>query len=187
MSREWFELIDSEVPDRWSLSAPAGPAPHESWAFWAFTAGKRLDPETYFGFRSTRIASGPELDLTFSAFNIPILNARAMQTVRTLECEDLQLIPLTIENVDAPYWIMVVTKLTHCFDWKSSKYELNPGTKSDLRMVGDWYVDDSLISAGTRAFYVAEWPAALIVSDEIRVAIHEAGLTGVAFRNRTPG
>ncbi|RKH08960.1 hypothetical protein D7V97_18010 [Corallococcus sp. CA053C] len=191
MPRRYFRLTDDvHVPERWDLNDPAdlqGRVVDERWIFAAgnpVSVAERLQIPIYVPGRAIDFSlagSGPT----------PVVHARAASIFTRLAPDDVQLIPVEIAGQLDPYFILVATKLIRCIDDAASEEvryfgpeDGHPDKIGEYRVVSGMRIDLSPVGEA-RVFRTWGWPLALIVSEEIKMALEQAGITGTKFKEVT--
>ncbi|WP_373371281.1 imm11 family protein [Stigmatella ashevillensis] len=100
--------------------------------------------------------------------------------------EDVQLLPVDVEDQPDQYLVLVATRLIRCIDETASRIRLWPH-ESGLPEMADQYasvrdmrIDKARVS-GARVFRCEGWVGPLIVSEEIKDALEHLGATGTRF------
>ncbi|HEX8699339.1 MAG TPA: DUF1629 domain-containing protein [Myxococcaceae bacterium] len=136
-------------------------------------------------------AQGRPHDLTFAAFDVPVVSARVASILTALAPGDVQLLEVDIDSQSEQYFLLNVTRVVKCIDDRASaevqywtaedgepervgEYQAVHGMRIDPARVGD-----------AKVFRPWGWTVALIVSEDIKVALERAGVTGGKFKEVT--
>jgi len=182
---KYYDLRDDrESHSRWHLGRPLD------------AQGQPINPWQFFKSRPLELGTVPQfpldvpgepLDFCWAAFSIPIVHERFVRLFQHMNVPDVQFIPAQIEAHPGSYFILNTLHAIRCIDdarceeveyWqpedqqpeKIGQYRVVFGLRIDPEKVGD-----------TRIFRTWGWSIALIVSEDLKRAIEEAGLTGVRF------
>lgn len=182
---KYYDLRDDrESHSRWHLGRPLD------------AQGQPINPWQFFKSRPLELGTVPQfpldvpgepLDFCWAAFSIPIVHERFVRLFQRLNVQDLQFIPAQVEAHPGPYFILNTLRAIRCIDdarceevayWqpedqqpeKIGQYRVVFGLRIDPGKVGD-----------ARIFRTWGWSIALIVSEDIKLAIEKAGLTGARF------
>ncbi|MCP3139300.1 imm11 family protein [Pyxidicoccus xibeiensis] len=187
----YFDLHDDyRFPERVELSDPVSLEKVKVDSVWQFTSGARVT-----GLGKLRCAPQPPgvpLDFSLAGAGLtPIVSARVASIFRELAPDDVQLLPVEIEDRRERFFILVATRLLRCIDERACT-ELRLYTPEDglpervgqYRTVRGLRVDPEK-TAGARVFRSWGWPVSLIVSEGIKEALEHAGVTGARFAEVT--
>ncbi|MCY1019702.1 imm11 family protein [Pyxidicoccus sp. MSG2] len=157
---------------------------------WLFTSGT---PVRGLGkLRSSVQPPGPPLDFSLAGAGLtPVVHARVASIFRELAPDDVQLLPVEVEDCDEPYFILVATRLVRCIDDRKCG-EVHRYTPEDgwpervghYRTVRGLRIDPEK-TEGARVLRSWGWPVSLIVSEGIKEALEHAGITGARFAEVT--
>lgn len=147
-----------------------------------FTVG-----QPYLG-RSRRLqlsmaTRGDLLDVNFSDFDLPVARQSTASVMAKLSPSDVELFP--VHGLGEELSIINVTSRVPCFDYNRSvftEWAASDGRSDKLglpKMVISLSIDP-LAAAGHHAFRVDEWAVALIVSEDVRLALGK-NASGAAF------
>ncbi|WP_141324495.1 DUF1629 domain-containing protein [Myxococcus sp. AB025B] len=178
----WMD--DAEVPGRWHLRSPVNLQGQEENP-WSFTAGTRIDAPGPLRVPVSR--AGRALDFSLTGLAVPIVHVRVATLLTELAPEDVQVIPVEIPGHPEQYSILVATKLIECIDDAASR-EVERWTAEDGRpeKVGQYRdvdglrIDPSKVGEA-KLFRTGGWPVALIVSEDLKLALEALGVTGTRF------
>ncbi|HLM46545.1 MAG TPA: DUF1629 domain-containing protein [Myxococcaceae bacterium] len=181
----YFDLMDDRrCHTRWHLGTPVDEQGQEVDP-WQFKKGRVL--ELGFVPRFPLDIPGDPLECCWAAFSIPVVHGRVVQLFERLGVRDVQFIPAQVEEHPGPYFILNALRIIRCIDdarceevryWrpednrpdKLGQYRVVAGMRIDPKQVGDAHV-----------FRPWGWRVALIVSEHLKQAMEEEGLTGTRF------
>ncbi|NMO16314.1 hypothetical protein HPC49_29110 [Pyxidicoccus fallax] len=186
-SSRYFALRqDVYVPGRWYLDEPVDSEGKELEDIWQFTEGHPVQVEQPLYVPCHR--AGRSLDFsTTSVGATPILHPKVATVFEAFAPDDLQVLPVRVEGQAEQYFLLNVTRLVKCIDdsaseevqyWrpedgrpeKTGRYRSVLGLRIDKARVGD-----------ARVFRTWGWTVALIVAEELKVALERTGATGMSF------
>jgi hypothetical protein len=187
MPKRYFALRqDVYVPERWYLDEPTDSHGQEVEDIWQFTEGHRVQEEG--SLRVPLHRPGRPLDFsTTSAGTTPIVHSKVAAVFGELAREDVQLIPVDVEGQQAPYSLLVATRLIRCIEdraceevqyWKPE--DGRPEKVGTYRSVVGLRIDKTLLE-GAQVFRTWGWTVALIVSEDLKDALEHLGATGLKF------
>jgi hypothetical protein len=127
------------------------------------------------------------LDFSWAAFSIVVVTRRFVQLFERLGIQEVQFLPVQVDNHAGPYFILNTLRTFRCIDdarcaevrhykpedgepEKVGEYKDVRGLRIDPAKVGD-----------TRIFRPWGWQMALIVSEDLKQALEREGLTGTRF------
>lgn len=186
MTKRYFRLTEDMQAGTWDLGEPADAWGHEVDDLWMYTAGHPLQVERRLNIPID--TPGRQLDFcTVGVGVMPIVHVRVASLFAELATDEVQLIPVDVQEQPDQYLILVATKLIRCIDdeaseevryWKPEhgqpervgQYRSVIGLRIDPAMVGD-----------AKVFRTWGWKLALIVSEDIKSALERANVTGVEF------
>lgn len=176
-------LFNEEDRGQWFLGVPVGLSGKMTNP-WVFTEGKRVIPDEQLIVPVSH--PGHSLDLSFAAFDVPIVTERTAELLSRMCPKSIQRIPVTVESQDEPFEILNFLTAADCIDerrTKGTKWTLadgEPDKVGQYRMITELRV----VPAETEyscAFRVAGWKIALIVSGDVKAAMEEANISGLAY------
>ncbi|MFY0575866.1 imm11 family protein [Cystobacter fuscus] len=185
---KYYRIYDDKyIPRRWYLRMPqfdeAGRG--EMFDVWRFNDGRRLNIE-----HPIRISVKPAgVALEFShAFGIPIIHRRVVSLFERLDLlNEVQFIPVEVEGQAEPYFILNALQIIRCIDdarceevfyWRPEDGE--PDRVGQYKNVRGLKVDPAKIG-DANIFRPWGWDGILIVSERIKSAMDEDGITGTDF------
>jgi len=186
MSTRYFDLSDDVyLPGRCELGKLVDPREDKDVWPWLLKKGEpvRFQERPVAPVR----AHGQSLDFSHAAFGIPVIHARVAALFMELAPDDVQLIPVDLQGPPDAYFILNALRVVKCIDDASStevrywteadglpdkvgKYSSVSGMRIDPTKVGD-----------AKVFRTWGWHVALIVSEDIKVALERIGATGTTF------
>lgn len=182
---KYYDLMDDrESHSRWHLGRPLDVQGY-SINPWQFFKGRYL--ELGMAPRFPLDVPGQPLDFCWAAFSIPVVHERFVQLFQRLNVPDVQFIPAQVEAHPGPYFILNTLRTVRCIDdarcaeveyWQPEDQQ--PEKLGQYRFVADLRIDPGKVG-DARIFRTWGWSIALIVTEEIKIAIEGAGLTGTWF------
>jgi hypothetical protein len=132
--------------------------------------------------------NGRPLDFTFTNANLPIAAPKVAAILRALVSNDVQFIPASVESQLCEHWIINVVSLIDCIDVGRSEIQWY-GEGDNIRpdKVGKPEMISRLVIAPDRSgqhhmFRIKGWTVEVVVSNIIKEAFEQEGVTGVRFR-----
>lgn len=181
----YYELMDNRrTHTRWHLGGPLDTQGQEIDP-WQFREGRVLKFDGLLTFPVD--VSGEPLDFCWAAFAIPVVHHRFMQLLQSLQVQGVQFIPVQVEGHPGPYFILNALHVLRCIDearssevqhWRAEDNQ--PEKIGEYRYVHGMRIDPSKVG-DARIFRTWGWRIALVVSDDLRRAIEDSGLTGARF------
>lgn len=185
---KYYEIDDDKyIPGRWYLRMPrtdeAGLG--EMFDVWRFSEGRSLSIE-----HPIRMRLKPDgIALEFShAFGIPVVHRRVVTLFERLGLQrEVQFIPVEVEGQTEPYFILNALQVIRCVDearsdevffWRPEDGE--PDKVGQYKNIRGLKVDPSRIR-DANIFRPWGWRVILIVSERVKLAMDEEGITGTYF------
>lgn len=188
----YYDLHDDfRAPGRRELSDPVSLDGRKKVdSVWLFTSGTAV--RGLGRLRATVQPQGRPLDFSLAGAGLtPIVHARVASIFRELAPDDVQLLPVEVEDCDERYFILVATRLVRCIDERACaeahRYTPEDGLPERVghyRTVRGLRIDPGKTD-GARVFRSWGWPVSLIVSESIKEALEHAGVTGARFAEVT--
>jgi hypothetical protein len=184
MPRYYDLLDDTRIPGRWQLGGPLDEQENEIDP-WQFKQGRI--PELGCVPRFPRDIPGRPLDFSLAAFSIPVVHARFVELFDRMRVEGAQFIPAQVEGHSEPWYILNALPLIRCIDdarceevqyWKPE--DNRPDKLGQYRAVYGLRIDPTKVG-NARIFRTWGWRVALIISEDLKVAMEAAGLSGTRF------
>jgi hypothetical protein len=183
--RQYFKLTDDlRIQQRWHLRAPVDDRGQEVDP-WQFCNGRGLEPQGVIRFPVK--PTGQALDFTLASFSIPVVHSRCVQLFERMGVQEVQFLPVQVEDHAGPYFILNPLRVIRCIDdarcdevqyWKPEDGE--PDKVGTYRVVAGLRIDSSK-AGDAHIFRPWGWTVALIVSEELRRAMEREGVTGPKF------
>ncbi|WP_342745466.1 imm11 family protein [Cystobacter ferrugineus] len=178
---------DKYIPGRWYLRMPrtdeAGRG--EMFDVWRFSEGRFLTIE--HPIRMRLMPAGTALEFSH-AFGIPIVHHRVVALFERLGLQrEVQFIPVEIEGQSEPFFILNVLQIIRCIDdgrcdevfyWRPEDGE--PDRVGHYKNVRGLKVDPARVG-DANIFRPWGWTVVLIVSERVKLAMDEEGITGTDF------
>jgi hypothetical protein len=182
----YYDIYDDKyIPGRWHLRIPLYDGEGEWFDPWRFTDGRVLEIE-----RPIRLSVKPTgIALDFShSMGIPIVHRRVVSLFERLGLQkEVQFIPVEVEGQTEPWFILNALQVIRCIDdarceevfyWQPEDgepdrvghYKNVRGLKVDPAKIGDAHI-----------FRPWGWLVVLIVSEHIKQALEQEGITGTKF------
>ncbi|WP_141332324.1 DUF1629 domain-containing protein [Myxococcus sp. AB025B] len=182
----YFRLKEDMRSGNWSLGDPLDSLGHEPENFREFTSGR---PARAQGRLTLPIDEpGRRLEYcTAGASLTPVVHVRVATLFAELAPDDVQLLPVDIEGCPDEYLVLVATKLIRCIDDQASEEVMywkpeddRPDKLGQYRSVFGMKIDPTKVGT-TKVFRTWGWSSILIVSEDLKVALEQAKVTGAAF------
>ena len=119
-------------------------------------------------------------------FTFPAISNKFQDLLQRNFSDPLEFLPLELiceptGEIDRSYRFLNILDNVSCFDWERSEYEILPASKMPCDVAKLAVVADSL--SGRDIARMAEIRSLILVSERLREAVEEEGLTGVGFRS----
>lgn len=176
----WDDML---VPGRWVLGeAQSQGRPVDPWQFATGKPAKVEPPLTF-----EVLLQGKALDYSTSPHGVPVVTHRAADLLAKLCSSQVQLIEVSVQGHEGPFFIANAIRTADCVDEQRS-LGVSRWTAEDGRpdRIGDYHAMDKLIidpdrTGGLDFFRVDRYTVALIVSNRLKRAMEEAKLVGPKF------
>jgi hypothetical protein len=184
MTRYYELLDDRRSAGRWHLGPPLDESGQEIDP-WQFKEGRVLELGGIPRFPLD--VSGHPLDFCWAAFSIPVMNDRFARLFEPLRMKEVQLIPAQVEGQSGPWYILNVLQVIPCIDdarsgavqyWEPEDNQ--PDKLGEYRAVHQMRIDPAKVG-GARIFRPWGWRVALVISEDIKNAMEDSGLSGTRF------
>ncbi|MFL5350092.1 MAG: imm11 family protein [Hyalangium sp.] len=184
MSQRFFQLADDlYVPQRWYLATPIdshGRKVHD----WDFIKGTPVHVEGRLKIPIKN--AGRPLDFSWALLSVPVVHVKVASMLADRAPGDVQLIPADIEGQPDQYLVLVATRLIRCIDEEASKVRFWTPEHGVPDKVGQYMGVDRLCIdkrkvGNAEVFRPEGWEVALIISEEIKNAMEDMGVTGARF------
>ncbi|WNG21777.1 hypothetical protein F0U63_02700 [Cystobacter fuscus] len=186
---KYYDLHDDVyIPERWHLRMPLDDEEgrEELFDVGRFKEGRLLDIQ-----KPIRISMKPAgIPLEFShALGVPIVHRRVVSLFERLGLQkEVQFIPVEVEGQKEPWFILNALQIIKCIDdarcdevlhWlpEDNRPDKQPG---EYRNVSGLKVDPEKIGEA-HIFRPWGWKVILIVSEHVKRALEEEGITGTKF------
>ncbi|WP_309888018.1 imm11 family protein [Archangium sp.] len=181
----YFKLMDDRLSEtRWHLGSPVDEQGQEIDP-WQFKDGVSLDLGCVPRFPLD--ISGDPLEYCWAAFSIPVVHERVVQLFERLKVQDVQFLPARVEGQAGPYFILNALRIIRCIDdarcaevqyWKPE--DNRPDKLGQYRAVYDMRIDPTQVG-DARIFRPWGWVVVLIISEDLKQALEQEGITGTRF------
>jgi hypothetical protein len=184
MSQRFFKLADDVyVPHRWHLASPVD-SHGRKLQDWDFKRGTPVHVEGRLKI-PIKIAGKP-LDFSEAGLRVPVVHVKVASMLAERAPGDVQLIPADIAGQPDQYHVLVATRLIRCIDEEASEVSFWTPEHGVPDKVGQYMgVDrmriDKVKVGNAKVFRPDGWEVVLIVSEEIKNAIEDMGVTGARF------
>ncbi|WP_239470137.1 imm11 family protein [Archangium violaceum] len=181
----YYKLYDDKyIPGRWHLRMPLG-TEDEVFDTWRFHEGRALDIKEPICL-SVKPA-GVALEFSHS-MGIPIVNRRVVSLFERLGIEEeVQFVPVEVEGQSEPWFILNALQVIRCIDdarceevlyWRPEDGE--PERVGEYRNVAGMKIDPTKVGDAS-IFRPWGWLVVLIVSERVKLAMEQEGITGIKF------
>lgn len=183
----YFDLSeDVYLPGRWSLGHPLDASGRQLEDPWQFRVGAPAQHKERVTIPVDH--AGKPADFSHAAFSIPIVHARVASIFAALAPRAVELIPVSIDSQPEPYFILNAVHALKCIDDAASE-EVQYWAEEDglPDKVGTYFSVagmriDPAKTEDAKVFRTWGWTIALIVSEDIKLALERANVTGTLFR-----
>jgi hypothetical protein len=183
--RRFFDFMDDRRSlTRWHLGAPVDEQGQEIDP-WQFDEGRMLELGCVPRFPLD--IPGDPLDFCWAAFTILVVNSRFVRLFERLNVRDVQFIPARVDGHPEPYFILNPLRVIRCIDdarseevryWKPEDGQ--PEKVGEYRVVAGMRIDPAKVG-DARIFRPWGWRVALIISEDLKQAMEQEGITGIRF------
>ncbi|MCK8500730.1 imm11 family protein [Myxococcus fulvus] len=186
MPNRYFRLTEDMQAGNWDLGDVQDEHGQEVADPYVFAEGR---PVSISGRLAVPIDTpGRRLDFCTAGLGVaPVVHVRVATLFAELAPDDVQLLPVAIKEHLDQYQLLVATKLLRCIDDKAStevRYWMpehgQPERVGDYRSVSGMRIDASKVG-DAKVFRTQGWAVALIVSEDLKLALERAQVTGVRF------
>ncbi|RKH64523.1 imm11 family protein [Corallococcus aberystwythensis] len=185
MTLRYYELSEDVQAGTWYLGDPVDEHGHEVEDPWQFRAGR---PVSVTGQLTVPVdQQGRALHFSTAGVGLaPVVHVQVASVFVELAPDDVQFVPVRIKAMPDQYVILVATKRILCIDEPRSQVQFWTAEDGLPEKVGKYYaVDDLHIDVKkvgtTKVFRTEGWNIALIVSEDIKLALERIRATGVRF------
>ncbi|NTX05312.1 imm11 family protein [Myxococcus sp. CA040A] len=170
----------------WYLGDPLDETGTEVEDIWQFARGRPIQHAGRLKFPISE--PGKWLDFCTAGVGMaPIVHVRVANLFAELAPDDVQLIPVDVEGRPEQHVMLVATKLIRCIDDEASEEILywkpedeRPDKLGQYRSVYGMRIDRTKVG-GAKVFRTWGWEIALIVSEDLKLALERAKVTGAKF------
>jgi hypothetical protein len=181
----YFELRSNmRVPGRWVLKSPVDEHGQEVDP-WQFSEGRLLSLRSRL--RLPVSLPGSELDFSLSGLGVVIVHERFVRLFERLGIQDVQFIPARVEAHAEPYFILNALRIIRCIDdarCEEVRYWMpedgQPEKVGEYRVVAGMRIAPTQVG-DARIFRPWGWTVALVISEELKQALEQEGITGTKF------
>lgn len=186
MTVRFFELSENVQAGYWYLGDPLDEHGQEVEDPYRFRAGQRIAIEGRLTFPLDQ--PGRPRDFSNAGLGMaPIIHVRAAAIFAERAPDDVQLIPVDVQGQPDQYVLLVATRLIRCIDDAASREVLywkpeheQPERVGQYRSVSGLRIDTQAVGHA-QVFRPWGWNLALIVSENLKVALEQANITGTQF------
>jgi hypothetical protein len=139
--------------------------------------------------RVSRRRDGYPLDFTYADGDMPVVTTSVGNILASFAEADIQRFPVQIDQIRGDFEIINVVSLVDCIDVKRSEIQwfaegndVRPDLAGTPEMITKLIIDPNRVSNECHVFRVEGWDIAVIVSDLVKNAIEDAGVSGIRFR-----
>ncbi|NTX05553.1 MULTISPECIES: imm11 family protein [Myxococcus] len=182
----YFRLNQDVQAGNWSLGDPLDETGNEVEDIWQFAKGRPIQLASRLTFPIEE--PGRWLDYcTAGVAMAPIVHVRVANLFAELAPDDVQLIPVDVEGRPEQHVMLIATKLIRCIDDKASREILiwqpedeRPDKLGQYRSVAGMRIDRTKLG-GAKVFRTWGWEIALVITEDLKVALERAKVTGAKF------
>lgn len=189
MATRYFKLSDDiHWPGRWELSVPLDERGQKIWT-WMFRRG---EPAAVEGPLRVPVSHpGQALEFSVAGAAVPIIHEKVADLFRTWAANDVQLLPVRIEAHADPYFILNTLRVVKCIDEAACEEVLRwapedgqPELVGEYRVVAGLRIDPARVG-DARVFRPWGWPVVLLISEQLKLAMERAGVSGAKYQDVT--
>jgi len=186
MTRRYYKLYDNhDTLERWYLDDPVDGF-GVNFEPYVFCMGRHIDVASPI--HIPLYQTGSPLDYTeFSTSKVPVVNERYAALLREWVPDDIQLIPAYIGEHQELHFVVNMLRIIRCIDEAASKHvefwkpeDGRPEKIGGYRVIDELRIDPSKVQ-GVHLFRPWGWLVAIIVSEELKVAMESLGGIGPDF------
>jgi hypothetical protein len=183
---KYYDLLSNmRLSGRWVLADPVDEY-GQAVDPWQFDRGCFLDPQGKLVLRQAR--RGCALDFSFTTLTIPVVHGRVVSLFERLGLQQqVQFLPAHVEGLSEPYFILNSLRIIRCIDdarceevryWRLE--DGDPDKVGQYRVVAGMRIDPSKVG-DSQIFRPWGWSVALLVSERLKQAMEDEGITGTKF------
>lgn len=186
MPNRYFRLTENMQSGNWNLGDVQDERGQELVDPYIFSAGQSVHTK---GRLSVPIDEpGKRLDFCIAGLGgAPVVHVRVATLFAELAPDDVQLVSVDIRGHLDQYLVLVARKLIRCIDEEASDEvrfwgpeDEQPDREGDYKSVIGMRIDTSKVGPA-KVFRTSGWTMALIVSEDIKLALEHARTTGAKF------
>ncbi|MCH7727851.1 MAG: hypothetical protein IH991_15435 [Planctomycetes bacterium] len=178
---KYFKLAMTN-DERWTLAIDRVFASGESVDIWAYSLGKVANANCSVPFHQD--VEGESVDFNPTAFGSIVVSTKMANVLAEFASSDIQRIPAQVQGVQGDWEVLNVLSVVDCIDHELSKIQYFPDDhpeKPEKPRGIMKLVLDSGKASGRHVFKLKDWLVATVVSEDVKVALEDAGITGVEF------
>ena len=182
-----YEIVDCvwRGDERWHLEEPASLEGAKAFT-WSFTRCRPFEPRVPLRIRVQE--HGSIVDLTFAAFDIPVLSPRAVEILSSPLAEFCELVPVEVVGQPSGFAILNVLRAEDCVDERASELVIWKATDARPDKAGQYrQVTKLVLKPDLRLppiFRLAKFKIMLLVSDAVAELFRRHHLSGVVLEER---
>jgi hypothetical protein len=186
MVMTYYDLRSNmRLPGRWVLADPVDELGQEVDP-WQFDKGRLLHPLGRLVLRQA--LPGNALDFSFTTLGIPVVHGQVVSLCERLGLQQqVQFLSVQVDGQSEPYFILNVLRVIRCIDdarCEEVQYRRaedgNPERVGQYRVVAGMRIDPSKVG-DSHIFRPWGWTVALVISERLKHAMEEEGITGTRF------
>jgi hypothetical protein len=176
-------LADPAATSRWHVKSPLDPSGNEVDPR-SFTQGVPVDSLLPLTLPLRR--SGDEVDFNFCDFHMIVTPASVNTRLQAFAGSAIQRIPVAIDSRKGEFEILNVCDLVPCVDESRSLFtrwtgeDGRPDKVGQFRMIVKLKIDPAA-AAGHEIIRVADWPIALIASENVKHLLEALNVSGLVY------
>ncbi|GEN07792.1 hypothetical protein SAMN05443572_101183 [Myxococcus fulvus] len=182
----YFRLRPDIQAGNWSLGDPLDETGTEVDDIWQFAQGRPIEIVGRLTFPIEE--PGRWLDYcTAGAGMAPVVHVKVAHLFAELAPDDVQLIPVDVEGRPEQHVLLVATKLIRCIDDDASEEATYwqpeddfPEKLGQYKGIYGMRIDRTKVGSA-KVFRTWGWEIALVISEDIKVALERAKVTGAKF------
>jgi len=181
----YFKLRDHMAfPGRWLLDGPFDEQ-GEDIDSWQFGEGQRVELACVPYFPMSH--RGCAVDISQTGLGVHVVHGRVAAILERLCAQDVQLLPARVEGQSDSWFVLNLLRVIRCIDEARCEYveqwkpeDNRPDQVGEYCNVRGLKVDPTKIG-DAHIFRPWGWRVAILVSEPLKLALEEAGITGVKY------